>query len=183
MAGKAVNKAELQKRLGLEEDPEVPLIGMVTRMVAHKGLDLVKETLDQLMWETNIQFVILGSGDYEYETLLPRDAEQIPRPAVRLLRLCAGAFPQDLRRRGHLPDAQQERALRPFADDRPALRHDPGGARHRRPEGFHSGQRRRRGQRLHVPELQRRGHARRPCTARWRAMPSRTAGRSLWSAP
>ena len=83
MAGKAVNKAELQKRLGLEEDPEVPLIGMVTRMVAHKGLDLVKETLDQLMWETNIQFVILGSGDYEYETFFREMQNKYPG------RLCA----------------------------------------------------------------------------------------------
>ena len=83
MAGKAVNKAELQKRLGLEEDPDVPLIGMVTRMVAHKGLDLVKETLDQLMWETNIQFVILGSGDYEYETFFREMQNKYPG------RLCA----------------------------------------------------------------------------------------------
>ena len=83
MAGKAVNKAELQKRLGLEEDPEVPLIGMVTRMVAHKGLDLVKETLDQLMWEPNIQFVILGSGDYEYETFFREMQNKYPG------RLCA----------------------------------------------------------------------------------------------
>ena len=83
MSGKAVNKKELQKRLGLHEDPDVPLIGMVTRMVAHKGLDLVKETLDQLMWETNVQFVILGSGDYEYETFFREMQNKYPG------RLCA----------------------------------------------------------------------------------------------
>lgn len=83
LSGKAVNKAELQKRLHLEEKPDIPLIGMVTRMVSHKGLDLVKETLDQLMWENDIQFVILGSGDYEYETFFHQMQDKYPG------RLCA----------------------------------------------------------------------------------------------
>ena len=43
MSGKAKNKRRLQERLYLEQDPDVPMIGMVTRMVSHKGLDLVKE--------------------------------------------------------------------------------------------------------------------------------------------
>ena len=78
MAGKAENKKRLQERLNLEQDPDVPLIGMVTRMVSHKGLDLVKETLNQLMWETNIQFVILGSGDWEYENFFREMQEKYP---------------------------------------------------------------------------------------------------------
>ena len=65
---KAVNKRKLQERLNLNLDPGAPLIGMVTRLVSHKGLDLVKAALDQLMAETDVQFVILGSGDWEYET-------------------------------------------------------------------------------------------------------------------
>ena len=52
----------------MEQDPAVPMISMVSRMVSHKGMDLVKEALDQLMWESNVQFVILGSGDWEYES-------------------------------------------------------------------------------------------------------------------
>lgn len=67
-AAKAKNKLGLQERLGLNQESDVPLIGMVTRMVSHKGLDLVKEALDQIMRETDAQFVILGSGDWEYET-------------------------------------------------------------------------------------------------------------------
>ena len=43
MSGKAENKRRLQERLYLEQDPDVPMIGMVTRMVSHKGLDLVKK--------------------------------------------------------------------------------------------------------------------------------------------
>ena len=68
----------MQKRLNLEERPDLPLIGMVTRMVSHKGLDFVKETLDQLLWETDLQFVILGSGEYEYETFFREMQEKYP---------------------------------------------------------------------------------------------------------
>lgn len=66
--GKAANKRELQKRLYLPERPEVPMIGMVTRMVANKGLDILREKLDELLQYSDVQFVILGSGDWEYET-------------------------------------------------------------------------------------------------------------------
>ena len=67
LEGKAVNKAKLQERLGLAVDPDVPLIGMVTRLVSHKGLDLVCETLDAFM-SKDVQFVVLGKGDAKYET-------------------------------------------------------------------------------------------------------------------
>ncbi len=57
-SGKAENKRALQERLGLPEAADVPLVGMVTRLVAHKGLDLVKYVLDELLQE-NLQVVIL----------------------------------------------------------------------------------------------------------------------------
>lgn len=66
-AGKAENKRALQERLNLPLAPDVPMIGMVTRLVSHKGLDLVRYRLEQLLTE-NIQFVILGSGDATYES-------------------------------------------------------------------------------------------------------------------
>ena len=78
MSGKAENKRALQERLGLTQDPEPALVGMVTRMVSHKGLDLVKEDLDRVLQETNIQFVILGSGDWEYEQFLSALQERYP---------------------------------------------------------------------------------------------------------
>lgn len=63
---KLENKLELQKRLNLNVRAEVPIIGMVTRMVSHKGLNIVREAFDELMKE-DIQFVILGNGDRTYE--------------------------------------------------------------------------------------------------------------------
>lgn len=67
ISNKIINKIELQKRLNLNQDESVPMIGMVTRMVSHKGIDLVRTILDKLMYEEDVQFVILGSGEFEYE--------------------------------------------------------------------------------------------------------------------
>lgn len=89
-AGKAVNKAELQKRLYLPERPEVPLIGMVTRMVGHKGLDLIREVLESVLCENDIQFVILGSGDWEYETFFREMQSRYPDKLVA----CFGYVPE-----------------------------------------------------------------------------------------
>ena len=83
LAGKAENKRALQERLGLAQEADTPLVGMVTRLVAHKGLDLVKEDLDRLMQETNMQFVVLGSGDWEYEQFFQQMQAKYPG------RLCA----------------------------------------------------------------------------------------------
>ncbi|MGI6263881.1 MAG: glycogen synthase GlgA [Acutalibacteraceae bacterium] len=66
-SGKAACKKALQERLGLTVSPDVPLIGMVTRLVPPKGLDLVKYILDELL-QDKVQMVVLGSGDWQYES-------------------------------------------------------------------------------------------------------------------
>lgn len=65
-SGKAENKRALQQSLGLEVREEAMVIGMVTRLVSHKGLDLVREVFGQIM-DCDVQFVLLGSGDWQYE--------------------------------------------------------------------------------------------------------------------
>lgn len=67
LSGKEKNKKELIKKLGLTITPDVPMIGMVTRLTAQKGLDLVKYMLDEIMCTEKVAVVILGTGDYEYE--------------------------------------------------------------------------------------------------------------------
>lgn len=89
-AGKAINKAKLQERLAIEIDPDVPLIGMVTRLVSHKGLDLVKDAVDNIMQYSNAQFVVLGSGDWEYETFFKSMQEKYPGRFV----MCVGFVPE-----------------------------------------------------------------------------------------
>ena len=64
--GKAYNKKELQRELGLEEREDVPLIAMITRLTAGKGVDLVLHVMDSIMSE-DVQFVLLGTGDAAYE--------------------------------------------------------------------------------------------------------------------
>ena len=67
ISGKVVNKRELQKMFGLPQRDDVPVIGIVTRLVTHKGIDLVKFVFDSLL-SLDVQFVILGSGEWEFET-------------------------------------------------------------------------------------------------------------------
>ena len=84
MAGKAVDKANLQKMMGLREDPNVPIIGIVSRLVSHKGLDLICEVLHDMM-ELPVQLVVLGKGDKKFEEFFAWAAQQYAgRMAVRL---------------------------------------------------------------------------------------------------
>ncbi|MBO5480029.1 MAG: glycogen synthase GlgA [Clostridia bacterium] len=62
---KAVCKTELQKMLGLPVK-DVPIIAMISRLVSHKGLDLVKAVAEDMLHE-DVQFVLLGTGDVVYE--------------------------------------------------------------------------------------------------------------------
>lgn len=66
LEGKAVNKKELQKELGLPVNENAAMISMVTRLTNQKGLDLVVDIADKLL-QHDIQLVILGTGDYHYE--------------------------------------------------------------------------------------------------------------------
>ena len=65
-SGKAVCKEAMQKLLGLPVKKDVPVVAMITRLVSHKGVDLVKEVLEQFLSD-DVQFVLLGTGDAEYE--------------------------------------------------------------------------------------------------------------------
>ena len=64
-AGKKICKSELQKMLGLPVK-DVPIIAMITRLVSHKGLELVKTVAEDILHE-DVQFVLLGTGDSTYE--------------------------------------------------------------------------------------------------------------------
>ena len=62
LKARAANKAELQKRFGLDLDPEALLFGVVSRLTWQKGLDLLADSLDMLR-EMGAQLALLGSGD------------------------------------------------------------------------------------------------------------------------
>ncbi len=76
--GKAGNKAALQERFALPADANAPLIGIVSRLVSHKGFDLVKAVLNELMNTSDVQLVVLGTGDWEYESFFKEIAAKYP---------------------------------------------------------------------------------------------------------
>ena len=66
---KRKNKTALQKQLGLPVDAKIPLVGMISRMVEQKGLDIILEAMGEIV-NLPVQLVILGSGDSHYEMQL-----------------------------------------------------------------------------------------------------------------
>lgn len=66
ISNKKLCKAELQKMFGLPQKPDTPIVAMVSRLVAGKGFDLVKESIEQALRE-NIQLIVTGTGESTYE--------------------------------------------------------------------------------------------------------------------
>ncbi len=67
MHGKVLCKNALQKRLGLEQDNNTPIIGVISRFVSQKGLYLLSQCIESIVQNMNVQFAILGSGDKQLE--------------------------------------------------------------------------------------------------------------------
>jgi starch synthase len=88
LAGKAANKKELQRRLGLAVDAKAPLVGMVTRLVDQKGVGALAGPSFGSLWgmctDFAVQFAILGSGDAWCETELTSLAARLPNLAVQI---------------------------------------------------------------------------------------------------
>ena len=87
--GKAVNKKALQERLNLPQRADVPMIGMVSRLVAHKGFDLVQYVMERLLGE-DVQVVVLGSGEWVYESFFREMADRYPEK----FSYCSGFVPE-----------------------------------------------------------------------------------------
>ncbi len=83
MEGKAICKSELQKMVGLPER-DVPMIAVISRLVSHKGLDLVMLAGDELM-KKDVQLVVLGLGDKGYEDYFVHLSQRYPDKCKALL--------------------------------------------------------------------------------------------------
>lgn len=66
VSGKTACRHALQSAIGLPVK-DVPVITMISRLVAPKGIDLVMEIMDSVLASRDVQFVILGTGDRNYE--------------------------------------------------------------------------------------------------------------------
>ncbi len=83
--GKATCRSALRADLGLPDDPNVPLIAVISRLASHKGLDLVEACLCSVLRRTGAQFVVLGMGEEKYENFFRSLEEQFPNQARALI--------------------------------------------------------------------------------------------------
>jgi len=83
---RALNKQALQEEMGLEVNDERFVIGLVSRLVEQKGIDLILQTMDRFLAYTDAQLVLLGSGNRDYETQLWELSNRFPgRVSVYLM--------------------------------------------------------------------------------------------------
>lgn len=93
ISGKAECKAGLQKMLGLPIRADVPIIAIISRLVSHKGLDLVKCVIESLL-SSDVQVVILGKGEISYENFFNEIAQNYQGKCSTII-----AYNQDLSRK------------------------------------------------------------------------------------
>lgn len=72
---KTANKLSLQKQLKLPDNKNIALVGLVTRFVKQKGIELITENFSK----SNCQFVFLGTGEKKYEIALLNLAKKFPK--------------------------------------------------------------------------------------------------------
>ena len=75
---KVKNKLQLQRDLGLQEDPKTMMIGIVSRLTDQKGFDLIAYIMDELLSTERVQFVVAGTGEARYQDMLSYFAGKYP---------------------------------------------------------------------------------------------------------
>jgi starch synthase len=79
------NKLALQAEAGLPQDPDIPLIGAVSRLADQKGFDILGAIFDDMMKCLNVQFVLLGTGDQHYHNMFTHFMQCYPDKAAVFL--------------------------------------------------------------------------------------------------
>ncbi|MFI3174797.1 MAG: glycogen/starch synthase [Bacillota bacterium] len=85
LEGKRRNKIALQEELGLEQRPEAPIVGMITRLADQKGLDLLQAGFHEMM-KNDVQFILIGTGEHRFESFFREMENSYPG------RVCANIF-------------------------------------------------------------------------------------------
>jgi starch synthase len=75
------NKLALQREAKLPEEPEIPLIGMISRLTDSKGFDILGDAIDHIL-DLGVQFVLMGTGDQHYHDLFSRMVQRYPQQAA-----------------------------------------------------------------------------------------------------
>lgn len=82
---KSENKTALQEELGLPVTNGVPLMAVVSRLVPHKGIDLIVDIMDDLLRNSHAQLVVLGTGEPSYEAFFRNLQNAFPEQARALI--------------------------------------------------------------------------------------------------
>ena len=82
---KAINKTELQRETGLPQRDDIPMIAIISRLAAHKGLDLIKERIYDIVKNNDVQLVVLGKGEAVYEEFFKGLEQAFPDKAKALI--------------------------------------------------------------------------------------------------
>ncbi len=78
ISGKKINKKYLQKKLNLKQDKNIPLFGLVSRLVQQKGIDVLVKAIEKIRNKKDFQIVVLGSGQKKIENELVNLAKKYP---------------------------------------------------------------------------------------------------------
>ncbi|MDB4941949.1 MAG: hypothetical protein JWP97_1483 [Labilithrix sp.] len=84
LEGKEHNKQALLQAAGLPYDPEVPVLGIVSRLAWQKGFDLCESVLPRILARRNAQLVVLGTGEHRYTAFFASLARRFPRQVAYL---------------------------------------------------------------------------------------------------
>ncbi|MBR6729695.1 MAG: glycogen synthase, partial [Clostridia bacterium] len=77
MGGKKIGKRKLRERLGLYDEEDVPVMSVISRLVGHKGLDLIENVRHDIM-QRRLQLIVLGTGEAEFENMFRELSYQYP---------------------------------------------------------------------------------------------------------
>ena len=72
-------KAAIQREFGLNENPDVPLFGIVSRFDPQKGLDLAADVIPHMVERVGAQFAVLGTGEHDLENRFRELSERYPK--------------------------------------------------------------------------------------------------------
>ena len=82
LSGKAKNKQALLEKMGLSYHPDVPLFGIISRLTGQKGFELLYEILFDVLAQTDMQLVVLGSGEDKYSEFFHKAQHHFPQKVV-----------------------------------------------------------------------------------------------------
>ncbi len=82
---KKENKLALQLRLGLPQKGDVPVFSVISRLVGHKGCDLLCGAAGRLLTEKDVQLIVLGTGEDRYEAYFQEMEKSFPEKMRALI--------------------------------------------------------------------------------------------------